>query len=68
MSEDRTQPPSKRRREQVREQGQAVHSPELTAAMSWLLAVVVLGMYGDDLARAMVELIQDSEDHAGDRE
>ena len=36
MSEDRTQPPSKRRRQLAREQGQAAHSPELTAAAGWL--------------------------------
>ena len=40
MSEDRTQPPSKRRRQLAREQGQAAHSPELTAAAGWLAAVV----------------------------
>ena len=60
MSEDRTQPPSKRRRQQAREQGQAAHSPELTAAVGWLVAVVVLGSFGDGLARAMVGLVQDS--------
>ena len=43
MSEDHTQPPSKHRRQLAREQGQAAHSPELTAAAGWLVAVVLLG-------------------------
>jgi flagellar biosynthetic protein FlhB len=60
MSEDRTQPPSKRRRQQAREQGRAVHSPELTAAVGWLVAVGALGIFGDDLARVMVGLVKDS--------
>ncbi len=50
MSEDRTQPPSKRRRQLARQQGQVAHSPELTAAAGWLAAVVLLGVLGDDLA------------------
>src|SRR3954470_23741243 len=56
MSEDRTQPPSKRRRRLAREQGQVAHSPELTAAAGWLVALVVLGFRGSDLARALVAL------------
>ena len=50
MSEDRTQPASKRRRQLAREQGQAAHSPELTAAAGWLVAVLLLGFWGGDLA------------------
>ena len=50
MSEDRTQPPSKRRRLLARERGQAAHSPELTAAVGWAAAVALLGFFGDDLA------------------
>jgi len=60
MSEDRTQPPSKHRRSLAREQGQAAHSPELTAAAGWLAAVVALGFYGDDLGRAMIGLVRGS--------
>jgi flagellar biosynthesis protein FlhB len=60
MSEDQTQPPSKRRRQLAREQGQAAHSPELTAAAGWLVAVVLLGAFGEDLARAMVGLVRTS--------
>jgi flagellar biosynthetic protein FlhB len=58
MSEDRTQPPSKRRRQLAREQGQAAHSPELTAAAGWLAAVVVLGFCGGGLASELVGLVR----------
>jgi flagellar biosynthesis protein FlhB len=58
MSEDRTQPPSKRRRQQAREQGQAAHSPELTAAAGWLAAVVALALCGSELADALVGLMR----------
>ncbi len=58
MSEDQTQPPSNRRRQLAREQGQAAHSPELTAAAGWLVAVVLLGAFGEDLAWAMVGLVR----------
>jgi flagellar biosynthetic protein FlhB len=60
MSEDHTQPPSKRRRQLAREQGQVVHSPELTAAAGWLVAVVILGAFGEDLKQAMVGLVRSS--------
>lgn len=56
MSEDRTQPPSKRRRQLAREQGQVAHSPELTAAAGWLVAVLALGFWGGDLARRTIEI------------
>jgi flagellar biosynthetic protein FlhB len=54
VSEDRTQPPSKRRRQLAREQGQAAHSPELTAATGWLVAVLLLGFWGGDLASSLI--------------
>ena len=56
MSEDRTQPASKRRRQLAREQGQVAHSPELTAAAGWLSAVVALGVWGPDLMEVLVDL------------
>jgi flagellar biosynthesis protein FlhB len=56
MSEDRTQPPSKRRRQLAREQGQVAHSPELTAAAGWLVALVLLGFWGADLAQGLIGL------------
>jgi flagellar biosynthesis protein FlhB len=60
MSEDRTQPPSKRRRLMAREHGQAAHSPELTAAVGWAAAVALLGFFGDDLAVALTDLVRGS--------
>jgi flagellar biosynthetic protein FlhB len=59
MSDDRTQPPSKRRRQLARKQGQVAHSPELTAAGGWLAAVLVLGAAGQGLARGLVDLVRD---------
>lgn len=56
MSEDRTQPASKRRRQLAREQGQVAHSPELTAAAGWLSAVVALGVWGPGLMEILVDL------------
>lgn len=58
MSEDRTQPPSNRRRQLAREQGQAAHSPELTAAAGWLAATVALAFCGGGLASRLAELIR----------
>ena len=58
MSEDRTQPPSNRRRQMAREQGQAAHSPELTAAAGWLAAVGVLWFCGGGLAGALMGLMR----------
>jgi flagellar biosynthesis protein FlhB len=58
MSEDRTQPPSKRRRQLAREQGQAAHSPELTAAAGWLAAVGVLWFCGGGLAGELIGLMR----------
>jgi flagellar biosynthetic protein FlhB len=63
MSDDRTQPPSKRRRQMAREHGQAAHSPELTAAVGWLAAVMLLGFFGDDLAVRLTELVRGSLSH-----
>src|SRR6516165_3868424 len=60
MSEDRTQPPSKRRRQRAREQGQVAHSPELTAAAGWLAAMVVLGQFGGDLERVLISMVRGS--------
>ena len=57
MSDERTQPPSKRRRQLAREQGQVAHSPELTAAAGWLVAVVVLAMVGENVTRALTGLV-----------
>ncbi len=60
MSEDRTQPASKRRLQIAREQGQVAHSPELTAAGGWLVAVLLLGCWGEDLAGNLIGLVRRS--------
>jgi flagellar biosynthesis protein FlhB len=60
MSEERTQPASKRRRQLAREQGQVAHSPELTAAAGWLVAIVVFGMVGENLTRGLTEPVRES--------
>jgi flagellar biosynthesis protein FlhB len=65
MSDERTQPPSKRRRQLAREQGQVAHSPELTAAAGWLVAVVVLGMVGENLTRGFTKLVSGSLTQSG---
>jgi len=60
MSEDRTQPPSKRRRQLAREAGQVAHSPELTAAAGWLVAVLALGLWGSELTEGLIGLVRGS--------
>ncbi len=57
-SEDRTQEPSKLRRRQARDHGQAAHSPELTAAAALLAAAAVLSWCGPSLAGTLVEMIR----------
>src|SRR5947209_5011471 len=59
MSEDRTQAPSKLRRQQARDRGQVAHSPELTGAVGLLAAVTLLGFCGDDLAAALVAIVRE---------
>ena len=59
MSEDRTQEPSKRRRIEARERGQVARSPELTGAAGLLAASALLGVWGDDLALALLGLIRE---------
>jgi flagellar biosynthetic protein FlhB len=66
MSDERTRPPSKRRRQLAREQGQVAHSPELTAATGWLVAVAVLGMVGEKLTRGLTELVRGSLTQTGE--
>ena len=58
-AEDRTQDPSKPRLQQAREHGQVAHSSELTAAVGLLAATVLLGVWGDDLAAALIDLVRE---------
>lgn len=60
MSEDRTQAPSKRRRDEARAQGAAARSPELTAAVGLLAAVVLLAALGGSLASGLRDILRAS--------
>jgi flagellar biosynthetic protein FlhB len=60
MSEDRTQSPTKLRRQQARERGQVAHSPELTGAAGLLAVVLLLSAWGDDLATALLATVVES--------
>src|SRR5262245_33432338 len=59
MSEDRTQAPSKLRRQQARDRGQVAHSPELTGAVGMLAAVVLLGFWGETLVAALIAIVRE---------
>ena len=59
MSEDQTQAPSRRRRQLARERGQIARSPDLTGAAGLLAASALLGVWGDDLALALVGLVRE---------
>ena len=59
MSEDRTQEPSKLRRQQARERGQVAHSAELTGSVGLLAAVVMLGFWGNAITAALVALVRE---------
>ncbi len=57
-SEDRSQTPSKRRREQAREAGIVAQSPELTGAIALLAALGLLAVLGDSLLVRLLELVR----------
>ncbi|WP_337173113.1 EscU/YscU/HrcU family type III secretion system export apparatus switch protein [Paludisphaera sp.] len=56
MSEDRTQAASPRRRQLAREQGKVAHSPELSAAVGWLVAVALLAWRESSLIGSLVDV------------
>ncbi|GAC1474658.1 MAG: hypothetical protein NVSMB9_25430 [Isosphaeraceae bacterium] len=58
MTEDRTEAPSSRRRQQAREGGQVAHSPELTSAIGLLAASAALSIWGEGLAAALLALMR----------
>jgi flagellar biosynthetic protein FlhB len=60
MSEDRTQSPTKMRRQRAREQGQAAQSPELTGAAALLMAAFLLGVWGQSLAGGLLAIVRAS--------
>jgi flagellar biosynthetic protein FlhB len=57
-AEDRTQPASPQRRQMARERGVVARSPELTAAAGLIAAGLLLGAFGDDLARGLLGLLR----------
>ena len=58
--QSKTEKASPRRRQKAREQGQVAQSPELTAAGGWLVAVLLLGFWGEDLAGGLIGLARRS--------
>ncbi len=65
MADERTQEPSRHRRQLARSQGQAAQSPALTAAAGLLAAVALLGAFGDEIASAMAAGFVPAIDPAG---
>jgi flagellar biosynthetic protein FlhB len=59
MSEDRTQAPSKLKRQEARALGHVARSAELTAAISLLAAVTLVGAWGGELAESLKALIRE---------
>jgi flagellar biosynthetic protein FlhB len=64
MLEERTQPPSKRRRQLARQQGFVAHSPELTAAGGWVAAILAIGVCSESLTLGFHQLVGGSIDAA----
>jgi flagellar biosynthetic protein FlhB len=58
MSEERTQAPTRQRRQEARLRGQVARSPVLSASAGLLAAAVLLGMLGDDLVRGWIGLLR----------
>jgi flagellar biosynthetic protein FlhB len=63
--ESSTHAPSKRRLREARDRGLVAHSPELTAAVGLVAALGALGVWGDDLGRALVDLVRATLQSAG---
>jgi len=58
-SEDRTQEPSRLRRQQARESGQVAQSPELTGAAALLAGALLLGVVGEPLGSALLAAVRE---------
>jgi flagellar biosynthetic protein FlhB len=59
-SGDKTEQPTERRREEVRERGNVARSVDLSVAASVLAAAAVLYFFGGDLALALVDILKKS--------
>lgn len=57
--ESRTEPPTQRRREEARAQGQVAVSSELTSGLLLLTGVLVLWLGGERFAGGLLELVQE---------
>ncbi len=56
--DDKTEAPTPRRREEARERGQVVRSPDLTAAVALLGAMIALNYFGPPMLRDMYRLLK----------
>ena len=59
---DKTEQPTPRRRQEAREEGQVPRSPDLTAAVALLAALVLLKLFGGGMYEQMLLLIRDMAD------
>src|SRR5690242_15306158 len=58
-SGDKTEQPTDRRRQEVRERGNVVRSADLASAASVLAAASVMNFLGEDLVLAMAQILKD---------
>ena len=58
MSEERTQAPTRRRRQQARERGHVARSSDLTSGAGLLAAVVLIGAFGEALTLGLIGAIR----------
>src|SRR5688572_8373516 len=56
---DKTEAPTPRRRTEAREQGNIARSPDLTAAVLIIAAMLMLNWYGDGVAAALHALMKE---------
>jgi len=59
-SADKTELPTNRRRQELRERGQVARSTDLNVAALVLVAAAVLNFFGDDLAQSLLDLLRKS--------
>lgn len=57
---DKTELPTSRRRQELRERGQVARSVDLNVASSVLVAAAGLNFFGDDMAQALLDLLRKS--------
>src|SRR5437016_11512170 len=57
---DKTELPTDRRREEVRERGNVARSVDLSVAASVLVAAAILNFFGGDMAHSLLEILRRS--------